>query len=242
MACDRFSSRLGWAASFILLFNASPTWAEIILFPDASYTGSTDKIPITGPSPTASLTDGRQTVSFSSALAITTFLPWGIPPDVEVADPGKVLLQPTAAPVTLTLNSPVRTFGFELANNTYASLQVTATFRLGTTIVEVDQRMLANVGNALLFAVTEPTLIDNVIISAPDASIGYAIAQIRYSTNAVVPVPEPASQILLSLGILAWMVIARGRRSGRIRCRWADFAPLPARANEASSRRGRARP
>jgi hypothetical protein len=190
------------------------------LLPDAAYTGNTDKIPITGPSPTASLTDGRQTVSFSNALAITTFLPWGIPPDVEAADPGNVLLQPRAAPLTLTLDSPVRTFGFELANNAYASLQVTATFRLGTTVVEVDQRMLANVGNALLFAVSEPTLIDNVIISAPDASIGYAIAQIRYSTNAVAPIPEPASQTLLSLGILVWIIVANGRRPGRIRCRW----------------------
>ncbi len=201
-------SGLCWAASLFLLLLASPTWADIILVPDTTYTDSTNKIPISGPSPASSLTDGVQTVSFSNPLAITPFLPWGIPPDVEAADPGNVLFRPTAAPVTLTLSSPVRTFGFELANDAYASLQVTATFRLGTTVVEIDQRMLASGGNALLFAVTEPTFFDNVVISAPDASFGYALAQIRYSPA----IPAPGNLTLLGFGIFGLLGYAWRRK------------------------------
>jgi hypothetical protein len=119
---------------------------------------------------------------------------------VEQALPGVVLFHNSPADLSLTLSSPVRTFGFELANNAFAPLLVTATFRQGATVVETDQRMLDAQGNGLLFAVTEPISFDNVVISAPDASKGYAIAQIRYSSNQLAAVPEPSSLALLGVG------------------------------------------
>jgi hypothetical protein len=205
----------GFVGVALLLVGASPAVADLILIPDATYTGSTSKIPMPAAgSVVGSVTDGTQTVTFSTTLQAGQTELWGIPPNVEQALPGVVLFHNTPGDLTLTLSSPVRTFGFELANNAFAPLLVTATFRQGATVVETDQRMLDAQGDGLLFAVTEAVPFDNVVISAPDASKGYAIAQLRYSQNELTAVPEPSSLALLVLGAAGLLGYGWRRRKG----------------------------
>jgi hypothetical protein len=205
---------LAFLAGCLLVFGARPAWAGIILTPDATYTSNTTKIPLPASGTVVnSLTNGTQTVTFSSSLQAGQTENWGILPNVEQVLPGVVLFHANSDDLTLTLSSPIHTFGFELANTAFASLQVTATFRQGTTIVETDQRTLDAQGNGLLFAGTESSPFDNVVISAPDANKGYAIAQIRYSPNELSAVPEPSGLVLWGIAVAG--LLGYGWRQGR---------------------------
>lgn len=169
----------------------------VIPQPDQAYQDSTKKIDITGiPEFTMvpSITDGTQTVTFFdlnmqpvSMIKYTvpiSWATWSSPPDSESATP-PVLYSNGLDSITMTLSKPVCTFGFELEPNLRMIFSYTVEFYSGTDLVgSITQDVNGDFGARLFAAKTCCcTAFDRVVITAEQPSFGFAIAQVRYSTD-----------------------------------------------------------
>lgn len=209
--------RIVFAGTALLGLLATNASAGIIVQPNSAYTSATTLIPIVIPdfSTTSSLGNGTLTVGFSSVVTAGTvpsggWFIWGSPPNTESSTP-RVVADTVDTAINLTLSSPVFTFGFELEPNNNGLFNVQVQFLHGLTVLDTDTLSVNGSGGALLFAATESTAINNVTISLPAGSGGFAMAQFRYSTsqNAV---PEPAALALFPAGLAAIALLHRRRR------------------------------
>jgi len=159
--------------------------------PNAAYVAETTNlkgaIPADGTSIT-SLSDGSETVTFSSSVVAATvpsggWSTWNSPPATESAIP-RVLTDIGATSLTMTLSKPAVIFGFEAEGDNFSTQTLTATFMSGaTTIGSIPLSVNGNSG-ALLFAATTNTAFTSVVLSAPAGANGFAIAELRYDPAA----------------------------------------------------------
>jgi len=170
----------------------------------------------------SSVTNGSQTVTLSTTLQARTvpgsWATWGSPPNTEGNTP-RVLadIVGTASPLTLTPSVPATTFGFEVEPN-WGTHSITADFRSGSTSLGTITRSVNGDSGALLFAASSTTPITSVVLTAPSAAFGFALAQFRMNVGVVVTsVPASGSAALCSLALL---LLATGAMLARKR---ADY-------------------
>jgi hypothetical protein len=183
-------SRLAKTAMFMLVIGllfvpllppSSAATFNPISSPTAAYTSSTSLIPITQPdfANVTSLTNGSQTVTFSSAMQALTvpnsWATWNSPPNTETSTP-RVLWTGGATSVTLTLANPTSVFGFETEPNPFNVHTITATFMSGASTLGTITRSVNGNAGALLAAASTDQPITHVQISS---DVDFAIAQIR---------------------------------------------------------------
>lgn len=176
------------------------------------YLGNTTQITFSGSdnTPLSSISDGTLTVSFSNTMLVENvpsgWSTWGSPPNTQSSTPVTLW---TGGPtmVTLTLSAGEDTFGFELEPDVFGIDPVSATFYNGATPLFTANRNVNGNGGALLFAVVSTTPITSVAISDWNYD-DFAIADVRYSA---VPIPEPASMLLLGTS-LAGLGLRKFRR------------------------------
>ncbi len=184
--------------------------------PDAAYLASTTKLDIPpSATPVSALSAADLTVTLSAPmnfLAAGTFR-WGTPPNVE--DPAPPALGFGffgASSRVLTFSVPLETFGVEMGYNLqpfFGSFNLTAEFFHDTTLVGTISRRFSAGTGALLFAATDiEQPFTSVRLSAPSASQGFLIADVRKTV-----VPEPSSLAVLAAGLAGWMGL--GLRRGR---------------------------
>ncbi|MGG1573157.1 OmpL47-type beta-barrel domain-containing protein [Fictibacillus sp. NRS-1165] len=164
--------------------------------PTADYLNSTRKISLanlTNYGSYDSITDGTQTVTFSSSMQRLKVnngwsSDWG--PDVEERSPD-VLFSNYANQLTWNLAQPATTFGFELAANLYGSFNYTVDYFSGTALVgsltQSGRTDFSN-GDIKVFGATSKTPFDRVVIRSNSDTQGFAVAQIRYSADNAAPV------------------------------------------------------
>lgn len=187
---------------------ASATFTSISN-PDASWTGSTTLIDISGISNFTnvnSVSDAVLTVSFSSTMkkgqvvggdaSTGGWRTWSSPPDAETATPHVLATGTSTTSLTLTLSDNVLAFGFEIESNRFTDPEndcgeftchstspftFTVTFKSGTTTVGTVTREVHGYAGARLIAARSSVPFDQVTISVDAAALGFAIAQVRYS-------------------------------------------------------------
>ncbi len=159
--------------------------------PTPAYTGSTALIDISGLTLFAnymSITDGTQTVSFSSAMnkrgpVPLGWLTWAAPPFTEIPNP-HVLFTNYANSMTWTLSQPAHTFGFELEPNLFAGFNFTVDFYFGGNLVGSITRFVHGFAGARLYAAMRAPgdkPFDRVDISVVGNPWGFGVARVRYS-------------------------------------------------------------
>ncbi|PLR99280.1 OmpL47-type beta-barrel domain-containing protein [Bacillus sp. T33-2] len=188
-----------------------------ITTPTSEYTSNTSKIDIShlfNYNMYNSVTDGVQTISFSSPMERRQVrdsweADWG--PDTESRYP-QVLFSDYKNEVTWNLSQPTKTFGFELSPNTYGTYSYMVDYYSGTTLVgSLTQSLLTSLtnGGIKVFGATSETPFDRVVIrSASGDTHGFAVAQIRYGevnvdneapvTNATLSVVMNRLSVILS--------------------------------------------
>jgi hypothetical protein len=211
---------------WIGLAAALPASAQfyVISTPTAQYTGNTTVLPIVAANfaSVASLTAGGQTVTFTPSLTAasigTGWNFWGAPPNTESSTPRLLETDPGVTTVTLALSAPATTFGFELdpANVAGSPFSMTATFLNGATTVGTITRTIAFNG-ALLMAGSSATPITSVVITAPGAAGGFAIAQLRFGNVLLAPVSTVPALGTAGLGTLGLLLAAAGSLLARRR-------------------------
>lgn len=156
-----------------------------IPLPDAAYVASTALIDISGLgflTNHASITDGTETVSFSSLMNKLGPVPlgwatWSSPPFSETATP-HVLFSQGVNLQTWTLSTPVSVFGFELEPEPFSLENFTVRFFSGVTLVGAINQSVNGLAGARLFAAqTNGPQFDSVNISG---SSDFAVARVRY--------------------------------------------------------------
>jgi hypothetical protein len=197
---------------------ANPAPAAFIstLQPTASYKSSTLLFPVNAPDENvvSSVSNGL-TINFDIPLVAlttpTTWASWGSPPNTESNTP-RVLWTNGFTALTLSTSVPVTTLGFEAEPNTVGVSTLTATFFNNN--IQVGQ-IMRNVSSALLFAGTNDTPFNKVVVTSLD---DFAIAQIRANPVAN-GVPEPDSVVQLAgasvIGLTVWL-IRRARRQASV--------------------------
>lgn len=165
---------------------------EIIDSPNNLYTNSTNKIDISS-IPVGlfinSITDGNQTISFSSSMEKLEapndgWNNWGFPPATE-SNTTDVLFSNWQNIINLTLDKPSSVFGFEMEANLFGTFPLTVEFYSGTTLIGQITKNVTTPDGASLFAAKTccDHLFDNIKILVPSDVLGFSIAQIRYNTD-----------------------------------------------------------
>ncbi|MDR5587051.1 MULTISPECIES: hypothetical protein [Clostridium] len=158
--------------------------------PDTAYTAATKKIDISGISQGTflnSITDGTQTVTFSSNMqklnVPSGWNNWSSPPLSEDSTPD-VLFSNFQNSMTITLSEPSCIFGFEMEANLFGTFPLTVEFYSGNEFVGNIVRTVTSPNGARLFAAKTccDTPFDRIEIIVPPA-LGFGIAQVRYSTD-----------------------------------------------------------
>src|SRR5262249_37830672 len=148
---------------------------------------------------TSSVTDGTETITFSSLMAAVTVpngggTNWGSPPNTESATP-RALFSRTAQSVTLSFSQPISTFGVEMEQNKFDTDTIIADFFNGATLVGSVSRVINTPGagnvagadpsqGARLFAGSSSSAsqtFTSVVLHTENDDGGFAIAQIRYA-------------------------------------------------------------
>lgn len=156
-----------------------------IMNPDAAYLSSTQKVDFSGvPFGTelTSVTDGIQTVTFSSAMnkrgpVPTGWLTWSSPPFSESANPF-ILDAAGELVLTWTLARPSVIFGFELEPDPFRVVHFNVDFFSGATLIGSVTRDVNGEAGARLFAAQTNGAFDRVVITGES---NFAVAQIRYA-------------------------------------------------------------
>ncbi|MBY6037211.1 hypothetical protein KUV80_11125 [Fictibacillus nanhaiensis] len=170
-----------------------------ITTPTSEYTSSTSKIDLSNLTNYEfydSITDGKQTVSFSSTMDKRIvpngwYADWA--PHVESNTPD--VLFSLNNELTLNLSQPATTFGFELSPNLYGTFSMNVDYYSGSTLVgSLKQNVTTSypgsfTGDIKVFgAKTMGAPFDRVTIRPVNTNTwGFAIAQIRYSTDQTAP-------------------------------------------------------
>jgi hypothetical protein len=213
-------------ALLIGLAGIAPAFGQFAVFsqPTTAYTSGTTLIAITDPDGTSesSISGGGQTITFSSNLFTGTvptggWSTWGSPPNTESATPRVVDTTSAITTMTLTLSTPEKTFGFEVEPDSFGTFAFTFTFMNNSTVLGSIPLSIEGDSGALVSAASDNTPITSVVISAPAGADGFALAQFRFSPNAIQPapsgVPIPSSVYLGIAGLvfLAFFLTARER-------------------------------
>ncbi|MDQ6663592.1 MAG: PEP-CTERM sorting domain-containing protein [Acidobacteriota bacterium] len=205
---------------------ADAAFVTIPLPATLNYTTSTTLIPIPvvaqlDANPVTSLSNGAETISFSSPDAGTQFViqppvpvgfqTWNSPPFVETSTPpiiqDKVSTSCSVCTMSLTFSTPVKTFGVELEPDPFPTTHTISAIFLngGSTVGNIAKTFTSGNGTASLFAATttdQQFTSVNVTIDGTD----FASAQYRYSASSIAPppgVPEPGTILLMAGGLLA---------------------------------------
>lgn len=209
--------RAAWMSALVFAFACfgAPVLAQISFFnyPASNYTSQTTRLTISDPefSEISSLTNGSQTVLFDTPMQVfqapDSWSTWGAPPNTESAAP-TVLWTEGVETISLTLTSPVKTFGVEVEPDILTSIPVNAKFYSGSTFLGELTQDVNGDGGARLFAATSTSQFDRVVLNADG---GFAIAQLRYSANTL-PVPEASTAVLFGVAALATFAASRRRK------------------------------
>jgi hypothetical protein len=214
------------ALLLLLALISVPAKADFVIFsqPTAPYLASTLPISFGTLSDGAlvtSITDNIQTVTFNETLTkgqvpAGGWTSWGSPPNTQNGAPPVLITSNLTTSLTLNLQNPSSVFGFELEPGAGSSNVITVDFKQGsTTVGSIPLAVDSNAGALLFAASTTTNLFTSIVINAPSAALGFAMAQFRYSTF-VQPVPEPSTYALGSLSALTLAWINRRRKAAKV--------------------------
>lgn len=167
-----------------------------------------------------SITNSIQTVNFSETLEkgqvpAGGWTSWGSAPFTEVSTPAVLITAASTTSLTLNLQQPASIFGFELEPGSGSSNVITVDFKQGsTTVGSIPIAVDSNAGARLFAGSTTTNLFTSVVINAPSAALGFAMAQFRYSTS-LQPVPEPSTYALGTLSALTLAWVNRRRKAAK---------------------------
>jgi hypothetical protein len=205
----------------VAIAGAAPAFGQAfqISSPTPAYTGNTTLPAVSTGAGIVAVSGGGQTVTFSAPLtgsvvgSVGGWTVWGTPPDTETATPTVLATAffPVVTSLTLTLSSPVTTFGLEIepANATTfptpTAHPITATFFNGATTLGTVTRSVTYNG-ARVFALSSSTPITSVQISAPAAAGGFAMGRFRFG-NSLIGGPDPTAIPALGLPELSALAL-----------------------------------
>jgi hypothetical protein len=180
---------------FVAILATAPAFAQLVTYttPTSAYTGSTSLMSIPGAnlSTTTTLTDGTETLTFSSTVDVRTvpgggWSTWASPPNTESATPKVLAVTTGLTSMTITLSTPHNKFGFEFEPNN-GTQAITVTYFNGATTLGSIPLTVAGSSGARLFAANSSTPITHVVIAAPAGANGFAMAQFRYGDQPPLP-------------------------------------------------------
>jgi hypothetical protein len=205
----------------IAMCGVIPALAQFTTYPTPvpAYTGGSTLMSIPGAnfSTTTTLTDGAQTLTFSSAVGVRQvpgggWATWNSPPNVESSAPKVLAITTGLTSLTITLGNPVTLFGVEIEPNSGTQAVALTYYNDATVLGSISQSVVGTSG-AKLFAGSASTPITSVVLTIPSGASGFAMAQFRYgntptaTTSTVVGAPALS---LPAMGGLALLLVACG--------------------------------
>ena len=193
----------------------------VISQPDSAYKSGTNLIQINSIADYTtlnSISDSNQTVAFNDTLTKGTvpgggWSSWGSPPDTESSTPPVLITSASVTSLTLNLLIPSTTFGFELEPGNGSGYTISVDFKQGSSVIGNISLSVDSSAGALLFAAkTILNPFTSLVITAPAAAQGFAMAQFRYNTT----VPEPSTY---ALGLATLSILGLYGKQKRLRGR-----------------------